>query len=1000
MVTMSPLTDNQFVVAVRSGRLSSGDQYAYLLEHGYDGPGKKRLPPSSEIQQACARDPVLAAQYFDKMSKFFIEKVLGWDLKSHSPVDGGGLFGIPCAFAGGIETQGCSTLHFHMLLWMENMPHTATEEQNINDQGNNESDAAANQAPIVPSYDDMLCVFLDSIATTELPMYSFFRHFNALETEVGVTSAFRLLCPLCGNPMNGKKEAPLLNRTDKAKFPPELAKCHSCQKTYSHLSLRKEYLSIIAALTGKSIEDMYTAARHMSEEPNFIETPKTLSREHMDIVVAEILRFIAYRKGGRIGDFTWSQHDDILRKDVQRAAIYSICVLTVQEHKFEHHLSCFKKGRLQGCRFKYCRYCYPRDHKENTSVSRNSMEIKRLPSCAYINAYSDVLFSLCKSNCDISLMRSLNLGYAIKYAAKVQQDIDSEALFKTFKDNIKRSFMRNQMRESVPGYNKSDRAKGDSRLFSLLYHFTNMQEIASTMAALYLLRQSQPMYESHMVVSLNLNNALAQIDGGEQIFNVREAADSNNNYVGLSAYACYTNRPLHEVFNNVSWYSYQRNYEEQTHNSCANNASSFSLPESHPKHNTRKVRKRCHEAVVQIIGPSLLPRERRENQPEKEEAYCKYAMILFLPHRDKNELKPDGITWKQAFDNAILSKSLCIYAKEYLDYNEDMWRATIQRQEDSKAYRDNMLEEDKKLRAQVGDDDNTFDDDTEVAQQDDVEEEDDILNDNCISEYVPINDSAFDTLDYVMSEEDVVMPPANIPSVIIPRFEGYLTLEQGMKGPNAAQGETDEMGYNDEINHAPVLVLKDMTVTIIKNIYNSAIDCPSKWFVEDNCNVEEVRASINAHTSIRLEELSKSNQDKIVENEAPTVSVTYKANEPNIDIPIFSSLIEICALFDLNCEQRRAFYISGKALLTAYYNDDNDTCDYETHDDQSFLFIHGLGGSGKSVFIRALLALATSWLRPGSVLTCAPTGVAAVNVAGYTLASLIGKRISFFDKVT
>jgi hypothetical protein len=598
-------------------------------------------------------------------------------------------------------------------------------------------------------------------------------------------------------------------------------------------------------------------------------------------------------------------------------------------------------------------------------------------------------------------MRCKNLAYAIKYAAKVQQDIDSEALFKTFKDNIKRSFLRNQMRESVPGYDKTDRQKGNSRLFSLLHHFTNMQEIASTMASLYILRQSQPLYESHTVVSLNLNNALAQIDGGEQIFNVYQTADRNNNYVGLSAYASYTSRPLHEVFDNVSWYSYQRNFEEQNHNSSANSASSFSLPVSHPKHATRKVRRRCHEAVVQIMGPSLLPTERRDDDPEKEETYCKYAMILFFPHRDKKELKSDDQTWAEAFQEALRLKALCIYAEEFLDYNEDMWKANLQRQNDSKAFRANMLKEDKLLRAQLGDDcdiDNDNDDNHE-ADREYIEQEDDILNDNCISEYVPVNDSAFDTLDYVMSDEDVVMPPRNMPIVSIPRFEDYSSLERGLKGPNTACGDTDENGFNDEITHVPVVVLRNMTVTIINNIYHSAITGPMKCFVEEYCNVEEVQASIHAHTIMRLQILAETNPDKLVDDAAPSVTVNYKANERGIDIPIYASLIEICALFDLNCEQRRALYISGKALLTAFYNDNNPNQQHDTQDDQSFLFIHGLGGSGKSVFIRALLALAASWLRPASVLTSAPTGVAAVNVAGYTVWSLIKKRKDFFNQV-
>ena len=53
------------------------------------------------------------------------------------------------------------------------------------------------------------------------------------------------------------------------------------------------------------------------------------------------------------------------------------------------------------------------------------------------------------------------------------------------------------------------------------------------------------------------------------------------------------------------------------------------------------------------------------------------------------------------------------------------------------------------------------------------------------------------------------------------------------------------------------------------------------------------------------------------------------------------------------------------------------------------LMILGMGGSGKSYIIQGWSALCFSWSRPNSMTTFAATGVAAINVDGDTIQSLI-----------
>ncbi len=48
-------------------------------------------------------------------------------MKSKLPKETGGLFGVPQAFVGGIESQGKGTLHVHMIVFLEGFPRDSDE---------------------------------------------------------------------------------------------------------------------------------------------------------------------------------------------------------------------------------------------------------------------------------------------------------------------------------------------------------------------------------------------------------------------------------------------------------------------------------------------------------------------------------------------------------------------------------------------------------------------------------------------------------------------------------------------------------------------------------------------------------------------------------------------------------------------------------------------------------------------------------------------------------
>lgn len=71
----------------------------------------------------------------------------------------------------------------------------------------------------------------------------------------------------------------------------------------------------------------------------------------------------------------------------------------------------------------------------------------------------------------------------------------------------------------------------------------------------------------------------------------------------------------------------------------------------------------------------------------------------------------------------------------------------------------------------------------------------------------------------------------------------------------------------------------------------------------------------------------------------------------------------------------------------------NDVNDVSSHSkDPKVMYLGGEGGTGKSRVVEALLNLSEIFGRPGTVRTCAPTGIAASLVEGQTLYSLRGLR--------
>lgn len=79
----------------------------------------EQVPDSWEQSTLIARNPVVAAKFFNLYMKAFIKEVLGWESSDPDVSSQGGILGKVKAYYGCVEAQGRGSLHCHMLIWIE-----------------------------------------------------------------------------------------------------------------------------------------------------------------------------------------------------------------------------------------------------------------------------------------------------------------------------------------------------------------------------------------------------------------------------------------------------------------------------------------------------------------------------------------------------------------------------------------------------------------------------------------------------------------------------------------------------------------------------------------------------------------------------------------------------------------------------------------------------------------------------------------------------------------
>jgi hypothetical protein len=297
--------------------------------------------------------------------------------------------------------------------------------------------------------------------------------------------------------------------------------------------------------------------------------------------------------------------------------------------------------------------------------------------------------------------------------------------------------------------------------------------------------------------------------------------------------------------------------------------------------------------------------------------------------------------------------------------------------------------------------------------------------------YDPGNDSFLPAIDMenIIRDKDVNGPTRVLPTIKLTRFEALKEL--GETFINKALQNTDIPTRTDDVFlHFANMKVEEVdcfdaliatgTVSPLLRVSSATSTASASSATVDNPD--------DLHSQLRSKLLAKSS----LHDKGSTVSIVVDNDKPAVNIPIFPSIREVTTALQLTEDQLCAFYIMGKKYLESLSSadetsddsspfqhscnnddDDDEIMPHITNDDicglltplgigpkQAVLKLQGKAGTGKSHIMRGLLALEKGWLRERTIMNVTITGIAAVNVKGVTIDSLLcQKNSAFYNKV-
>ncbi|KAG8942843.1 hypothetical protein FRC04_003474 [Tulasnella sp. 424] len=412
----------------------------------------------------------------------------------------------------------------------------------------------------------------------------------------------------------------------------------------------------------------------------------------------------------------------------------------------------------------------------------------------------------------------------------------------------------------------------------------------------------------------------------------------------------YTLRPSDDDFSALSIWDYVSQTEKvpiPNDSKCTNNAGRRSkqrnaFMSSHPQHESHVVRRRSPLVPV-LLGPTIP----RDTTPEEMESWCRAMLILFKPWRCLDDLKTIGQSWKDAFEQS--------------EFTEDALRIM---------HNINVLHECKDART-------TYDEQrragkvtvdlipgvymSEEPDMPGVDLEDALLQDDSLDAQSDVDDD-----DAPDEDPSGAVGPRTSTSLDPEVQRAIALMELRSKEYVMSQQPPDEcfpFSLASADDYANIASYTDYMKSLKRTGKPQLSYCtpPSRRDFSDaaataaNVAIDSVAEFHTMHERIDV------------------VSQSTNATSPIEEIAAIESEFGFCN----NPEQSRAFRIVAEHMLSE-----------KNISEQLLMYLGGVGGTGKSHVINAIVELFRRCGVAESLRLSAPTGIAAVLIRGHTIHSL------------
>lgn len=689
----------------------------------------------------------------------------------------------------------------------------------------------------------------------------------------------------------------------------------------------------------------------------------------------------------------------------------SFLVTHCNMHLWNHCDSCFKTSSVtRALKTKVCRYLFPRLPVPVTSISEQLVvKPARAVGSEYVNSFSRVILLTLPTNHDIRLCAGPgDTYYSLKYTVKDQQQVTNDAI-------LVEAFHRRKERNAVllPA---DERVTAGRLVRSLVYAMTKTQEVASTLAAHYLLGGTG-VHCSHDFAKLLLGQAMAMLRREEYEAVITSGPTGT---VVCTSVDDYVFRPsaLEEVphywfvglYEKVKLGQGEEEAEENLRESPSQDYASggcgararaagsgaacssgsgmsceattgdgvLRFSNEHPQRATHKMRLRRELLITEVVGPRIpdLSKFPDADQDGDEVAlanrYAEIALLLFKPYRRGSVDLFGALTpWEefQRWKRTPLSVPHMRESLQVLRHAQEFFTGK-QRANEENDKRVAELQERFGANVTGGQLSQRGYGDVDDASEHDPDEGGDstVPHDTMAGE--PIEDSAFGR------SQRMARVPAHLRTVC-----NALGV-RGIRADVAQDSVTDLVGGGvtaDEVRAR----IRDANAASRSGAGVSQVPEQGATVMAAE-GVPGTSGSLGSGgggaVSVETLEAAMARGRHGTEMADSELAELQRA----VGHADCLSIEEVSAKAGLNREQHVAFKAAGRQLLGDYAAGlrPNGPALDPLH-----MIVHGEGGTGKSTVVHCLTQLASSWSRANTLSKLAPTGVAAINIGGATIHS-------------